>query len=742
MNDDTKTKWNTIRGDGSSRPLEPEKLTELKAEFDQICTDAGRSVNDRRELAEDTRFTRWSGQSPDGKKHDDSDTGRKAFPFDGASDARIRMADDIVQEQVVVLIASLMRMQLNAGPTEGTDMEISGDIGVLWNWIQKNQLRAEWLTEWTKVAQWRQGDSPGIAYMQAWWHQADALRPETVTDKDIASRAVDAYQAGGQQATPEDLADLQDLLSNPGRADELAAMVRSLWPKLSEARAKTVAEDVQSEQTSTFAYPYPCENRLRLKARRLMVDIFVPENTPTDLQRARCIFVREWFTKPELLEMEARGDFGKGFVDQLLEHEGESGWKHVSHIDGQGDYTAQTQTREWNKDRQRGQYELLTAFFRASNEMGIPGMYSVQFSTFVDQAATECALFDSRNKYPFFAVPREILSDNQWDSRGVSELSATDQNSMKLLHDAFMDHAQLTTVPPVKVPASRPKLALTIRPLGQIKELRPGEISWMQPPAFPVSNDKVQEAIERRVARYFGQMAATNTPDWIRMYQQHLIGGFLAVAAEVVAYSLELAWEYLDDATLARVLGVQLQRPEGDDPLKFDVEITFEAGMLNMEFLQQVGEMVTKFVLPWDTLSTVQRDRLVRWFFSALSPTLAQQLLVPAQQAQESETKDEQNNFTLIAAGVEPPMMTAGQNFGLRLQVLLGIGQKNPEAVEKLTPKSREIYEARMKHLHGMVQQQQNAQIGRQMAEPALQPPVPGQAGEAPGSPAAAAAAA
>src|SRR5690606_32088844 len=137
----------------------------------------------------------------------------------------------------------------------------------------------------------------------------------------------------------------------------------------------------------------------------------------------------------------------------------------------------------------------------------------------VEKQGTHCEQFDSRNKYPFFVSPREILTDSQWDSRGVSELSATEQNSPKLLHHAFMDHAQWTTVPPLRVPASRPKMALVIRPLGQIKEQRPGEISWMQPPQFPVSNEKVQAMIEQRIDRDFGRMAPAVSPDWIRMYQ-------------------------------------------------------------------------------------------------------------------------------------------------------------------------------------------------------------------------------
>jgi len=429
--------------------------------------------------------------------------------------------------------------------------------------------------------------------------------------------------------------------------------------------------------------------------------------------------VREWFTEAELREMDAKGDFKPGFLTEVLKHEGESGWQHLGHYDINGDYSESIITRDWDKNRQRGQFELITAFFRSSNKLGIPGIYSVQYHCEVEKPGTDMELFDSpNNKYPFFANPREILTDKLWDTRGISELSMTEQASIKQLHDSFMDHVQLTTVPPFEAPASRPKMALLFRPLGIIKTNRPGEIKPIEMGKYPIGNDKADERIEVRLARYFGRMASTNTPDWVRLYQQNLIDGFFVHVAEMVRYGLALAWEYLPDETLARVLGHPMQRDMSQ--IDYDVQISFEAGMLNLDFLKSVGEMITNYALQWDTASTIQRDKLVRWFFSALSPTLAQELLVPVETANAKEVEDEQRIFALIAAGVEPPMMTNGQNWALRLQTEMQIGEKNPEAWEKLTPKSREILEARLKHLQGQVQQLQNAQTGRTMAEPAL----------------------
>jgi hypothetical protein len=81
----------------------------------------------------------------------------------------------------------------------------------------------------------------------------------------------------------------------------------------------------------------------------------------------------------------------------------------------------------------------------------------------------------------------------------VAELAATDQQAMKLLTDSFNDNVSLSTLPNIKVPSRRTKMQVVIGPLKIIKEDRPGDVSWMQPPQYPVGNDKQQQEIRRRM---------------------------------------------------------------------------------------------------------------------------------------------------------------------------------------------------------------------------------------------------
>ena len=54
----------------------------------------------RRTRADDVRFCSWAGQDDDGKKHQNNDN-KEVFPWDGASDTRVRLADMVCTETLV-----------------------------------------------------------------------------------------------------------------------------------------------------------------------------------------------------------------------------------------------------------------------------------------------------------------------------------------------------------------------------------------------------------------------------------------------------------------------------------------------------------------------------------------------------------------------------------------------------------------------------------------------------------------
>lgn len=695
----------TVKADGGTMTCQPARLTWLKEEFKQLTVHAGWSVNDRRILAEDTRYCRWPGQSTDGKKHGDADQGKPAFPFEGASDVRMRTSDDIINEQVILLMSAVGRMQLRFTSPDPAKQKLADKLAVLWEWVKANQLRREWFVELRKLTQFRQGDSPGVGVLQVYWRQDTSLQNHVLTSADIAQLAQEQSESPEPAETPE--------------GEDLVALILAQFPELPMGRAKKMVEDLGTKGEAVFPYPVTSPGRVALRARRLMEDVFIPENTE-ELQRTRVMYVREWFTAAELRSKDYNGEFKPGFVDDVLRHEGESCWRHYSHWHVNGDWSNRIIERTWDKERHRGQYEILTAFFNASNKDGIPGVYNVVFHHAVETPGSDLELCDYQHgRMPFVEFPREILTGRLWDTRGISELSMTEQQSLKVLHDSFVDHAQLSTVPPIKVPASRPKMALVIGPLKLIKENRPNEISWMSPPAYPQSNDKVRESIGQRLDRYFGRMVETNTPDWVRNYQQDLVDSFLIDLVEAVKMALQLCQQYMTDETIQRILGpdgLPIARTPEEIQGQFDVEVSFDAGMLSLDYVKTIADMISNYAMKWDKQGQIRSNELEQWFFSSLSPTLARRLLTPVDQANQQETEAALTDFGKIKDGVEPDRPTEGVDFKARLDTILNIGRMNPEAFATLTPVSRQILEDHVKYLQGQIMQEQNAVIGREMA--------------------------
>src|SRR4029077_19291858 len=90
--------------------------------------------------------------------------------------------------------------------------------------------------------------------------------------------------------------------------------------------------------------------------------------------------------------------------------------------------------------------------------------------------------------------------------------------------------------------------------------------------------------------------------------------------------------------------------------------------------------------------------------------------------ATNAEIEDEQVQFSKLFSGTEPEMKQGGQNYGLRLQVLQTIMQRNPNVQARYSRDEifKTMMDARMKHFQFQVQQRENAMIGRVGAAPGL----------------------
>jgi hypothetical protein len=716
VNDDPEKNMALVAKDGGDGTVEKSELQKFKDEAEAIARGAAWNVNERRILAEEIRYNLWEGQSRDGRKHANAQDGKPAFPFEGASDARIRLADMIVNERVLILTAAAFRNLPRVKGLELQNEALGHQLTTLLKWVLKNKLGGQYFREIVKLAQYQEADSPAAAILGVWWEQETALEMRTLTLAEIAQ----SVQALGLQ--PEQITALEAQMNDPEQDGETAQALQQLIPHLSDARAKKVVQELRENQEAEFPAPYLKTDQPSVCAYKLYEDIFLPTNT-ADPQKCRAYFVREWLGEWELRERQISYGYSEEFVTEVLKHEAATMFPLYRRNPGMGEFTIVAEEQTASKEARRGLYEVVTVVWKAVNEDQIPGIYMLPISGSVDFPAKDRELCDYKHgNYMFTFFAREILGSRLLDSRGVPELISTEQQALKLLADSFQDHVQLATLPNIKVPRRRSKLSLVIGPLKIIKEDRPGDVTYMQPPEYPQGNERQQEEVRRRVDEYWGRISENVAPMLTQLHQTGIALNFLTNLTDALTQVLQLCQQYISDEELQMICGddgIPIARSREEIQGKFAVELTFDPRDLDMDYLKNIVAMIVQ-ILQVDTLNTIQRDKLVQRLFSAIDPNLAAATIRPVEDANQSEVQDEQNNFAKISAGVEPGMVEGGQNFPLRLQTLTDIVQKNPEAYQKLSPVSKEIFDARVKYLQNQQQQIKNAQIGRQVGQPAL----------------------
>ena len=157
------------------------------------------------------------------------------------------------------------------------------------------------------------------------------------------------------------------------------------------------------------------------------------------------------------------------------------------------------------------------------------------------------------------------------------------------------------------------------------------------------------------------------------------------------------------------------------DPYHHDIAIVFDVRNLSLEWIKELVQVYTAFVLPADSEAVVDRSAFVSHLVQSITPQLAGKLIKQKDTAAASEMEDEQVQLAIIMGGDEPPQK-AGQNFALRLEVLQRALPNSKEVQKKMAENDqiRAVLEARVKYFQNQLQQRQNAIIGRTMQQPVM----------------------
>lgn len=645
-----------------------------------------------------TRFCLWAGQSEDGRKHSAS-LGKKPFPWDNASDARIRLADCLINDTVRLLKRAFFSARMQVQPVETSDAQKKGLVEVALNWMMKTHCLDDLRREVELALQFR--ETYGLAVMGVFWRTTTRIEEKKLTLEEIQQVAL---QGDGGAAA------LVDAILDPLQEESAKSMLGILSPKLSSLSA---VRDLRTKGETSYENPYIFESKPEWVALEPLEDILFPAST-WSIQRSPWVARRELISEEELRERETTMDYDHEWIERAVKQKG------MTHRINRNILRVNVHMTDQDRD-------LIEVYhvYKKLHENGATKVECVVMHTGITDlvAKQEIGSYE-HGLFPFVELPRERVSRNLLESRGIPEIVATAQAEIKTQRDYRADRASIAILPPVRVPANRGKIELVFGPASQIPERRPGEFSWMEPPPFDKGTIEVETATRGDIDDYFGRASSTVPQSRTMLAQQDLVDGFLTDMKLAIQQTLQLMQQYLTDAQIQRITGApaghyQLSREEIQG--SYDLMADFDVRDLDNEYLGKKLDYIAKVAIPLDVAGVIDRAGLVKFIMSAVDPVMGSQLVKDPGVASAAEAEDEQVQFTKIAAGAEPPMKEGG-NPQVRMQVLQQTIQSNPALQQRYAQDEifKAMLDARMKSFEFQITQQQNAQIGRTGAVPAL----------------------
>lgn len=737
----------------SQNPDGDAPVQEILRDMDKALT-AATPYLDRMAAAADVRHCRWDGQSDDGRKHED-DIGREPFPFEGCSDARVKVAEEVGFEIWLVLMSAVFRADASFQPRQLTEenRKAASTLGDAVRYYLTGPMRREIRNVFALAFDWMV--FYGLAVIHVSWHTRRQLRKRTLTAMDllnfVMTQGAQELESAAEAAMEEegrepDEVELEEIAAageqtmetvNERVLDWLTAKDdKAARDKLVEVllqyddgiqNPQRVASLLQRNQEAEYYTAEVVESRPCVEALLPGVDILFPPET-RDLQKARWVARIRWMTYTEVMAAAKIEGWKDEWRDGVLNHPGQA-----------FDYTTEL---EWvlggggienvipMNERNENAYQIAEVWQRAVTEDGIPFIrVTLVHQSMPGEFGKDEMYSPGDGSLPFVAFKRQHQKTLLWDSIGLATDVQTDQDAIKVQFDARTDHTSLSVSPPL---IKQPQLAGApqggrVRPGGELIEFREGELRWMTIPGDTAKSIEIERALWERLARRYGRIGETVPPALSQMHMEVTVHNVFTDLTEVLRHIVAVMQEWMPDLENVRFnAGKSLFSARGRERAlsatradiggTYDVDISFDVRDLDLNWLREKLELLANIAIPLDSQAVIDRGLLIKLILDAVDPRLEQAAKDGAEAAL-SEEQDELMALAVIVAGEEPPYVE-GQNHALRLQVLQRALQRSPrlDSIIRGDEQVAKVLEARMKMHQQQVTQEENKVIGRQGA--------------------------
>lgn len=720
----------------------------------------------RMERNHNARHCWWPGQHPSCVRPLMPGQARP-LPWPNCADLRIRLVDTVIKEYGDLLDLAERRvvpriLPALGDPTDDVNMAKAaswGSVFEYYNELAEYELqRAK--SQWRGVA-WEYGH--GIVYVG--WDEQRQMLKKTLTAEQvmqlIAMETVQAQEASGLQVSQQvvDAAyagaaqTVMDKELKPFLVDEL----QKIDPEMTPREAKRVAGLLKRDAPVDYYVPKIVRAAPELRALTPGLDVFYPPET-TSIQKAPYVVMPEWWSDVEMKANVTTRGWDKKAVESIIEKctAGRSSflnsivtgwsstcgasWLLTGGMVGMGvQYSDAT-------DKNCRQWQLLRVSYRASDpETGVPVLYTTIFHPDLpDQPVFHGASVDDHAQYPYREYVRESDAPTMWASRGIGELSFSEQEELRFQANFCFDNAAISIRPPYEV-SSRSEIAVGgLSPGMRVTTSSSGANSGVR--KIDIAGDarwsiEVQNMALARTNNYHKMGAAPEmNPIAQQTAQQARVNEWVLAVKQANKMIFACIQQHCPDVVKATAINgnpANLEITREEIQGEFSIFMEFDVATLDPKALEARAKMVREFVAPLDNAGVLQIAPLLKEMMMGINPQWGKMVSTEGEAGKKQEELAITNAMRALL-GLEPNYISGG-NPKLRLAVtdkilmLPALDEKgepipDPRTGQPLPGYAQTMVNARpdvmalfvnlRKHEEYEAAQQENVEIGRKGVKP------------------------
>lgn len=726
------------RVDSDELPSIKKAKSELLDNLTDIGYWVGEKQNDERVL-----LAEWPGQDPSGRMWDRY-YNRQVAPWDGCADTVVRLADAASDELVMLMVMAFITANPSAVQQNAYAAEKAGKVQTLLKYEMRQRMAANLWEEMNFGTNWMV--DYGQTCWQVGWKREFVTGKGEISAEELAAWAAQAVQEqqgdndqGGetdQDAAPSPMIveemtqQIQALLDDPARLDQLVALMQAKYPMLSPKRAKKLARDLAKEGGSVeFRLPIEQPGRPFIKAYCPGIDIFKPWRC-WKTEESPWVATVEQLTEPQVWAKINTDGWDEDFCRALIERgpmkaveQGSMDPMGVPYNVGRPIFDSGMNNSAGRRNRDMHSYfEVIRMVVTAIDEDFFPATFELIFHPALGEKDRESMYAVNRlvDDYvsEFVDCRREYKTRSPFESRGVPQLMRQPQIERKWMRDGRLNRNDMATNPPIRTTrrnaAGKPE-RLGMAPGRVMMEERGQESGFVAPPQFDEGSVEEEELIMMDAANLLGLFHEKVLPAKTAMHQQWLVNNFLGSCREIAMKIIQADQRYMEPVKVSRVVG------NGDAPFsvdreeiegQFDVQFEYDVRMSDPDYVESTWKVITE-AMQADRNGELNTSVLIRWLIQSKSPTLADMACGDPQQALLKEQDDERAAIGQAVLGVIQTPKPGG-NAQARLDVLHQELNTNPTVQQAYQTNQRtfDILNARAKTWMLALQQNQNASIG------------------------------